>query len=165
MDVHGAVCVVTGAAGGIGAALAEALLERGAKVALTDLDGERLSATRERLATAHGDVVAAAGDASSAADIAEVIVLAEREFGAPVDVYVANAGVGVGADLADEASWTIEGRSIASKTYPTKEDFLAEVIRPFNARMAVGIKPAVRSITAEAAYAAIAPSSSPPTAR
>ena len=53
MDVHGAVCVVTGAAGGIGAALAEALLERGAKVALTDLDGERLSATRERLATAH----------------------------------------------------------------------------------------------------------------
>ena len=52
--------------------------------------------------------------------------------------------------LADEASWTIEGRSIASKTYPTKEDFLAEVIRPFNARMAVGIKPAVRSITAEA---------------
>ena len=105
MDVHGAVCVVTGAAGGIGAALAEALLERGAKVALTDLDGERLSATRERLATAHGDVVAAAGDASSAADIAELIALAEREFGAPVDVYVANAGVGVGADLADEASW------------------------------------------------------------
>ena len=50
-------------------------------------------------------MVAAAGDASSAADIAEVIALAEREFGAPVDVYVANAGVGVGAGLADEASW------------------------------------------------------------
>ncbi|MFK4495099.1 SDR family NAD(P)-dependent oxidoreductase, partial [Dermacoccus sp. GAS27A] len=79
MDVHGAVCVVTGAAGGIGAALAEALLERGAKVALTDLDGERLSATRERLATAHGDVVAAAGDASSAADIAEVIALTDLD--------------------------------------------------------------------------------------
>ena len=52
--------------------------------------------------------------------------------------------------LADEASWTIEGNSVASKTYPTKEDFLREVIRPFNARMSVGIKPTVKSITADA---------------
>ena len=52
--------------------------------------------------------------------------------------------------LADEASWTIEGNSVASKRYPTKEDFLREVIRPFNARMSVGIKPTVRSVTAEA---------------
>ena len=52
--------------------------------------------------------------------------------------------------LADEASWTIEGNSVASKRYSTKEAFLAEVIRPFNARMAVGIRPTVRSITAQA---------------
>jgi ketosteroid isomerase-like protein len=52
--------------------------------------------------------------------------------------------------LEDEASWTIEGNSVASKTYPTKEDFLREVIRPFNARMSVGIKPTIKSITAEA---------------
>lgn len=52
--------------------------------------------------------------------------------------------------LADEASWTIEGNSIASKRYPTKEDFLRDVIRPFNARLEIGIKPSVRSITAQA---------------
>ena len=52
--------------------------------------------------------------------------------------------------LADQASWTIEGNSVASKRYAIKEDFLREVIRPFNARMSVGIKPHVRSITAEA---------------
>lgn len=52
--------------------------------------------------------------------------------------------------LADEASWTIEGNSVASKTYPTKAAFLAEVIQPFNARLSVGIKPTVKSITAEA---------------
>lgn len=52
--------------------------------------------------------------------------------------------------LADDASWTIEGNSVASKRYPTKEDFLRDVIRPFNARMSVGIKPTVRSVTAEA---------------
>jgi ketosteroid isomerase-like protein len=52
--------------------------------------------------------------------------------------------------LADEASWTIEGNSVVSKRYPSKENFLRDVIRPFNARMSVGIKPNVRSITAEA---------------
>ncbi|PSJ36498.1 nuclear transport factor 2 family protein [Allosphingosinicella deserti] len=51
--------------------------------------------------------------------------------------------------LADEASWTIEGNSVVSKTYPTKEAFLREVIRPFNARMSVGIKPTIKSITAD----------------
>jgi uncharacterized protein len=52
--------------------------------------------------------------------------------------------------LADDASWTIEGNSVASRRYPTREDFLRDVIGPFNARMSVGIKPVVRSITAEA---------------
>lgn len=51
--------------------------------------------------------------------------------------------------LADDAQWTITGRSFASKTYPSREDFLREVIRPFNARMSVGLKPAIRSIHAE----------------
>ena len=51
--------------------------------------------------------------------------------------------------LADGASWTIEGNSAASKTYPTKGEFIREVIQPFNARMSVGIKPMVKSITAE----------------
>ena len=36
--------------------------------------------------------------------------------------------------LADEVSWTITGNSLASKTYPSREAFLSEVIRPFNAR-------------------------------
>lgn len=37
--------------------------------------------------------------------------------------------------LADNATWTITGRSLAAKVYPDKESFLREVIRPFNARM------------------------------
>ena len=45
------------------------------------------------------------------------------------------AGTGNPFDLlTDDASWTIEGHSIASKTYPTKEAFLVEVIRPFRGR-------------------------------
>ena len=46
------------------------------------------------------------------------------------------AGTGGPFDLlADNASWTIEGNSAAAGVYATKEAFMADVIRPFNARM------------------------------
>jgi uncharacterized protein len=51
--------------------------------------------------------------------------------------------------LADDAVWTITGRSLAAKTYPSREAFLSEVIRPFNGRMSAGLKPAIRNIYAE----------------
>ncbi|MBP1886369.1 nuclear transport factor 2 family protein [Sinorhizobium mexicanum] len=60
------------------------------------------------------------------------------------------AGTGSPYDLlAVDARWTIEGLSIASKTYPTKEDFMREVIRPFNARMQSPLKPTIRSLYAD----------------
>lgn len=37
--------------------------------------------------------------------------------------------------LADDATWTITGRSLAAKSYLDKESFMREVIHPFNARM------------------------------
>jgi uncharacterized protein len=51
--------------------------------------------------------------------------------------------------LADDASWTIEGGSVAAKTYAGRESFLREVIRPFNARMSEGLKPVIREICAD----------------
>ena len=48
--------------------------------------------------------------------------------------------------LADEASWTITGNSMAAKVYPTKEAFINEVIRPFNARMSGRLIPTVRKL-------------------
>jgi ketosteroid isomerase-like protein len=60
------------------------------------------------------------------------------------------AGTGSPYDLlADDASWTIVGHSVASKTYPSKEAFMSEVIRPFNARMSLGLKPTIRNLYAE----------------
>ena len=42
------------------------------------------------------------------------------------------AGTGSPYDLlAEDASWTIVGHSAASKTYPSKEAFISEVIRTF----------------------------------
>jgi uncharacterized protein len=61
-----------------------------------------------------------------------------------------SAGTGSPYDLlADDASWTIVGHSAASKTYPSKEAFMSEVIRPFNARMKVGLKPTIRNMYAD----------------
>ena len=110
MQVADKVAVVTGAAGGIGAALAEALVEAGARVVVSDLDGERLAATAERLAATAGaeSVVAAAGDASNDADIARMITAAKEQLGGDVDIYFANAGVGDGSGLeATDEQWAL----------------------------------------------------------
>ena len=51
--------------------------------------------------------------------------------------------------LADDAAWTIVGRSLASKTYDSREAFMRDVIRPFNARMSSGLRPEVRHLYAD----------------
>ena len=103
----GAVAVVSGAAGGIGAALVDALLDRGAAtVVATDVDPSGLDAlvrarpaAGERLATRVLDV--ADRDAVHAA----VAAVADR-WG-PVDVCCANAGTGTLAGVIDgtPAAW------------------------------------------------------------
>jgi ketosteroid isomerase-like protein len=60
------------------------------------------------------------------------------------------AGTGSPYDLlADHVKWTITGNSLASKTYGSREAFIGEVIRPFNARMSVGLKPTIRRMYAD----------------
>ena len=60
------------------------------------------------------------------------------------------AGTGSPYDLlADDATWTIVGRSAAAKTYKGREAFMREVIRPFNARMSAPLKPEIRRIYAD----------------
>ena len=59
------------------------------------------------------------------------------------------AGTGSPFELLEEgAEWTIVGSSPLSKTY-TRQQFLDEVILPFNARMAKPLVPTVRGIYAD----------------
>jgi ketosteroid isomerase-like protein len=51
--------------------------------------------------------------------------------------------------LAEDARWTIVGRSDAAGAYATKAEFIDKVIAPFNARMVAGIRPTIRSIHAD----------------
>lgn len=57
--------------------------------------------------------------------------------------------------LTTDATWTIVGHSAVAKTYRGREAFMAEVIRPFNARMRVGLKPAVHQISADGDHVVI----------
>ncbi|MFE5284893.1 SDR family oxidoreductase [Nocardia sp. NPDC056611] len=106
MQINGAVAIVTGAAGGIGAAIAQRLLDHGACVLLTDRDGDRLANTVRELAEKYpGAVSGRSADAALEADLRELIDTATAEFG-PVDMFFANAGVGGGSGLdAIEAEW------------------------------------------------------------
>jgi uncharacterized protein len=51
--------------------------------------------------------------------------------------------------LAEDVNWTIVGRSDASKTYSSRDAFMREVIRPFNARMRDGLRPTIRNLYAD----------------
>lgn len=65
-----------------------------------------------------------------------------------MDAWAAGTG-GPYELLADDAVWTISGHSLASKTYHSKEAFLSEVIRPFNARMSGRLIPSVHRLYAD----------------
>lgn len=93
MDVKDRSVVVTGAARGIGAAIAEALLVRGARVALSDLPGTTLGETADRLGLEHGDrVVAVPADVASRQDLERLCETTTEAHG-PIDMFFANAGV------------------------------------------------------------------------
>ncbi len=90
----GRVAYVTGAAGGIGRAVAERLLADDACVFLTDIDGQRLTQVRDGLAAEYGKdfVAAAVCDVSDETQVVDSFAAAARAFGG-VDIVVSNAGI------------------------------------------------------------------------
>jgi meso-butanediol dehydrogenase / (S,S)-butanediol dehydrogenase / diacetyl reductase len=90
------VAVVTGAARGIGLAIARWFLARGQRVALIDIDADALRATERELADAR-HVLALPGDVSSPRDVREAFTQVDARFGR-LDALVNNAGIAVGFD-------------------------------------------------------------------
>jgi 3-oxoacyl-[acyl-carrier protein] reductase len=85
--------LVTGAASGIGAAIAVAFAEAGAAVSLVDRDGgDRLDAVAARCASAGGEVMTAIADVSEEADVRAAFEATHARFGG-LDVLVNNAGI------------------------------------------------------------------------
>jgi 3-hydroxybutyrate dehydrogenase len=91
-QLQGKTAVVTGAASGIGLAIATALAEEGAKVVLSDLREDAAQSSAQNLQDRGLEVVPFAADASSEEDIKHLIEYAERTFGR-LDILVNNAGM------------------------------------------------------------------------
>jgi len=101
----GRVAMVTGAAGGIGAATARRLADEGARVVLTDKNTDRLATTFAGFA-ADGDHLALAHDVTVEAEWLSVLDQVRDRYGR-LDVLVNNAGGGALRTIADTsfADW------------------------------------------------------------
>jgi 3alpha(or 20beta)-hydroxysteroid dehydrogenase len=95
--LEGKVAIITGAAGGIGAAAARRMAEEGASLVLTDADGDRAGALAGELGERAG---AAAHDVTSETDWQAVVASALEAHGR-IDVLLNNAGVFLAAPLTD----------------------------------------------------------------
>jgi len=82
--IEGRTALVTGAASGIGLAIARQLAASGARVILSDVEGPKLAAAADEIP----GTTAIAADLSSRADVAALIVQA-----GPVELLVNNAGL------------------------------------------------------------------------
>jgi meso-butanediol dehydrogenase/(S,S)-butanediol dehydrogenase/diacetyl reductase len=109
------VALVTGAARGIGLAIARGFLQRGYRVALVDIDSETLTRTAEQLHSELGDgapqrVLAVHCDVSSPAQVAAAVKQTAATLGR-IDALVNNAGVAVfkpiGETTFDDWRWVM----------------------------------------------------------
>ena len=99
-DVKGKVAVVTGAASGIGRALAERFAAEGMRVVLADVEQAPLDEAQRAIAATGAEAIAVRTDVSRAEDVAALAQAPIDRFGG-VQVLCNNAGVSAGGP-----SWT-----------------------------------------------------------
>jgi 3-oxoacyl-[acyl-carrier protein] reductase len=92
MDLNGRTALVTGAAQGIGAAIARAYAKRGANVALVDMNLAGVTAVAEELRKDGANVVALLGDVASRQAVDGMVEAVLKRFGR-IDILVNNAGI------------------------------------------------------------------------
>ncbi|MDP4299178.1 SDR family NAD(P)-dependent oxidoreductase [Leptothrix discophora] len=92
LGLAGRVVVVSGAASGIGRAIAQGLCEAGAKVALIDRDADGVQVAADALRAAGADVLGLACDIADEAGVRAAAERVRRELG-PVEGLVNNAGL------------------------------------------------------------------------
>lgn len=103
VELRDQVIAITGGARGLGRAMAEALLARGARVAIGDIDGSQAEVTAQELGSG---TVAFEVDVTSSFSTEKFVADTEQKLG-PLDIMINNAGimiVGAFLEESDQAS-------------------------------------------------------------
>ncbi|MFZ4237794.1 SDR family NAD(P)-dependent oxidoreductase [Streptomyces murinus] len=110
--VTGRVAVVTGAGSGIGRSLAAELARRGARLALSDIDGTGLAETAAQVTSLGAEVHTTRLDVSDRTAVESHATTVAEHFGVVHQVYN-NAGIGGGGGTVLETDWSVYDRTIA----------------------------------------------------
>ncbi len=92
MEILGATVIITGAAGGMGRAMARAVAEKGAHVACADVNQERLAETVHLVEEDGGTAIALTTDVTNRDDVQRMVNATLEAFGR-VDALVNNAAI------------------------------------------------------------------------
>lgn len=101
-DLTGQTALVTGAARGLGKAMAKGLVAAGADVAVADIDGDSAARTVQELAAAGTDCCAIQVDVGDLQSVTDMTRVAIARWG-KIDVLVNNAGIGHNAPAEEMA--------------------------------------------------------------
>jgi rhamnulose-1-phosphate aldolase/alcohol dehydrogenase len=152
----GRVALITGGAGGIGQAVAERLLQEGARVMLADRDVAALESVHKELSRNFGrDAVRAAGcDVTDEKQMQAVFDAAAREYGG-VDIVVANAGLASSAAIEETtlALWDKNYDVLAKGYFLTARAAFPLLKQSGGALIFIGSKNAVAATQNASAYA------------
>ncbi len=111
MEVEGRVAVVTGAASGMGRAMADTFAAAGMKVVLADIEEAPLNDAAAEVRATGAEAIAVRADVSQLAQIEALAEAAVDQFGA-VHVLCNNAGVGIPGPVGDMSledwRWTLD---------------------------------------------------------
>lgn len=107
VDLTGKVAFVTGAASGLGAAIATRLVDAGAKVVLADIEGDRAKLMADSLDKPGERTLAVRLDVSNEEAVMHAMGLCTQRFGG-LDILINNAGTDVTAPIEDVSTqaWT-----------------------------------------------------------
>ncbi len=100
IDLTGRTAVITGGSRGLGEAMARALAEAGAQIALVARDRERLDAVRDAIAANGGTAAVFTADVTQEKDVAALATSVQQRFGHP-QILINNAGINIRKNLVD----------------------------------------------------------------
>ena len=100
IDITGRTAVITGGSRGLGEAMAKALSESGAAIALVARDTKRLEQVRDAINSQGGTAVIFTADVTNEKQVAALAESVNQRFGAP-QILINNAGINIRKNLVD----------------------------------------------------------------